>query len=151
MAGNLIAKWPTNVASFIDSNVLVYAEALDEPKKQNLALALLRRLRLNGSGVISTQVLEEYCNVGLRKLRLDIAHLRLQIRSHEQFEVVQVTPAIIHAALDLHQTRSISFYEALILQAAITSGCDTLYREDLNAGQIINGVKIVNPFLEASK
>jgi predicted nucleic acid-binding protein len=148
MAGNLIATWPTNVASFIDSNVLVYAEALDEPKKQGLSIALLRRLKLDGSGVISTQVLQEYCNVGLRKLRLDIAHLRLQIRSHEQFEVVQVTPAIIHAALDLHQTRSISFYDALILQAAITSGCDTLYSEDLNAGEIINGVKIVNPFAE---
>jgi predicted nucleic acid-binding protein len=150
MDGNLTAKRLTNVASFIDSNVLVYAEAVDEPKKQSLALALLRRLRLDGSGVISTQVLQEYCNVGLRKLGLNVAHLRLQIRSHEQFEVVQVTPAIIHVALDLHQTRSISFYDALILQAAITSGCDTLYSEDLNAGEIINGVKIVNPFLEAS-
>jgi predicted nucleic acid-binding protein len=138
------------VASFIDSNIFIYAEALDEPKKQNLALALLRRLRLDGSGVISTQVLQEYCNVGLRKLHLDVAHLRVQIRYHEQFEVVQVTPTIIHAALDLHQTRSVSFYDALILQAAITSGCDTLYSEDLNAGEIINGVKIINPFLEAT-
>jgi predicted nucleic acid-binding protein len=134
------------VASFIDSNILVYAEATDVPTKQAMALKLLRRLKLEEHGVISTQVLQEYCNVAIRKLRLNIEHVRSQLRSHEQFEVVQVTPAIIQSALDLHQTRSLSFYDAIILQAAITSGCDTLYSEDMQAGEIVNGVKIINPF-----
>lgn len=134
------------MASLIDSNILIYAEAADEPTKQGIALALLRRLKLDEQGVLSTQVLQEYCNVGLRKLRLSVDHLRHQLRSHEQFEVVQVTPAIIQLALDLHQTRSLSFYAATILQAAITSGCDTLYSEDMNAGEIVNGVRIPNPF-----
>ena len=135
------------MASFIDSNILIYAEANDESAKQTVALALLRRLKLEEHGVLSTQVLQEYCNVGLRKLKLSVDHLRRQLRSHEQFEVVQVTPAIIQSALDLHQTRSLSFYGAMILQAAITSGCDTLYSEDLNAGETVNGVKIINPFI----
>jgi predicted nucleic acid-binding protein len=135
------------VASFIDSNILVYAEASDEPVKQAAALALLRRLKLSDSGVISTQVLQEYANVALRKMHLAANHVRKQLGAHEQFEVVQVTPAIIHGALDLHQTRSLSFYDALIVQAASVAGCDTLYSEDLNAGEIINGVKIVNPFV----
>ncbi len=135
------------MASFIDSNILIYAEANDESAKQTVALALLRRLKLEEHGVLSTQVLQEYCNVGLRKLKLSVDHVRRQLRSHEQFEVVQVTPAIIQSALDLHQTRSLSFYDAMILQAAITSGCDTLYSEDLNAGEIVNGVKIINPFV----
>lgn len=134
------------MASFIDSNILVYAEASDEPVKQTAALALLRGLKLSDSGIISTQVLQEYANVALRKMGLDANHVRKQLGAHEQFEVVQITPAIIHGALDLHQTRSLSFYDALIVQAAVVSGCDTLYSEDLNAGETVNGVKIVNPF-----
>jgi predicted nucleic acid-binding protein len=143
----LIAKKPIRVASFIDSNILVYAEANDEPAKQSAALALLRQLKLTDSGVISTQVLQEYANVALRKMQLDANHVRKQMGAHQQFEVIQGTPAIIHGALDLHQTRSLSFYDALIVQAATIAGCDTLYSEDLNTGEIINGVRIVNPFV----
>ena len=135
------------MASFIDSNILVYAEANDEPVKQSTALALLRRLKLSDSGIISTQVLQEYANVALRKMQLDANHVRKQLSAHQQFEVVLVTPAIIHGALDLYQTRSLSFYDALIVQAASIAGCDTLYSEDLNTGEIINGVRIVNPFV----
>jgi predicted nucleic acid-binding protein len=147
MDGSLIARKPINVASFIDSNILIYAEAMDEPRKQGLALTLLKRLKLDEHGVLSTQVLQEYCNVALRKLGLQVDHVRHQLKSHEQFEVVQITPAIILSALDLHQTRSLSFIDAMMLQAAITSGCDTLYSEGMNAGEIVNGVKIVNPFI----
>lgn len=135
------------MASFIDSNILVYAEAGDEPAKQFIALALLRRLKLSDGGVISTQVLQEYANVALRKMQLDADHVRKQLSAHMQFEVVQVTPAIIQGALDMYQTRSLSFYDALIVQAASVVGCDTLYSEDLNTGEAINGVKIVNPFI----
>ena len=136
------------MASFIDSNILVYAEASDEPSKRYTALTLLRHLKLSGKGVISTQVLQEFANVALRKMGLDANHVRKQLGAHQQFEVVQVTPTIINAAVDLHQTRSLSFYDALVVQAAITSGCDTLYSEGLNTGEVINGVKIVNPFME---
>ena len=139
---------PIRVASFIDSNILVYAEASDELTKRYTALTLLRHLKLSGQGVISTQVLQEFANVALRKMGLDANHVRKQLGAHQQFEVVQVTPTIINAAVDLHQTRSLSFYDALIVQAAITSGCATLYSEDLNTGEVINGVKIVNPFME---
>jgi predicted nucleic acid-binding protein len=134
------------VASFIDTNILVYAEARDEPLKQSVALTLLRNLKLGGQGVLSTQVLQEYSNVGLRKLGLSANYLRRQLQSHEQFEVVQVTPDLIHSALDLHQTRSLSFYDALILQAAIASGCDSLFTEDMGGGEFVNGVRIINPF-----
>ena len=53
----------------------------------------------------------------------------------------------VHGALDLQQTRSLSFYDALIMQAAIVSGCSVLYSEDMKAGEVVHGVKIVNPFL----
>ena len=60
--------------------------------------------------------------------------------------MVQVTPIIIRAALDLHQTRSLAFYDAIILASAQASGCVVLLSEDMNAGEVAAGVRIVNPF-----
>jgi predicted nucleic acid-binding protein len=85
--------------SFIDTNVLVYAEASDEPAKQRIALDVLKQLFETASGVLSTQVLQEYCNVAIKKLKLPPAHVRAQLDLYEQFEVVQVTPAIIRTGL----------------------------------------------------
>ena len=132
--------------SFIDTNILVYAEASDEPAKQRIALDLLKQLFETTSGVLSTQVLQEYCNVAIKKLKLPAAHIRAQLDLYEQFEVVQVTPAIIRAGLDLHQTRSVSFYDAIVLASAQTTGCSVLLSEDMNAGENVGGVRIVNPF-----
>lgn len=132
--------------SFIDTNVLIYAEASDLPAKQQVALALLKQLYETASGVLSTQVLQEYCNVALKKLKLPAAHIRAQLDLYEQFEVVQVTPAIIHTGLTLHQTRSVGFYDAIILASAEIAGCSVLFSEDMNAGERVGGVLIVNPF-----
>ena len=132
--------------SFIDTNVLVYAEASDAPAKQRAALALLRELFASASGVLSTQVLQEYCNVALKKLKLPAAYVRMQLDVYEQFELVQVTPAIIRAGLDLHQLRSIGFYDAIVLASAQTAGCRVLYTEDMNTGETVGGVQLVNPF-----
>ena len=137
--------------SFIDTNVLVYAEASDEPAKQRMALDLLKQLFEATSGVLSIQVLQEYCNVAIKKLKLPAAHIRAQLDLYEQFEVVQVTPAIIRAGLDLHQTRSLSFYDAIVLASAQMAGCSVLLSEDVNAGElvgwVVGGVRVVNPFL----
>lgn len=139
--------------SFIDTNVLIYAEAGDTPRKQQAALAMLKRLFAEAQGVLSTQVLQEYCNVALKKLQLPAQHVRAQhVRAqldvYEQFEVVQVTPAIIRAGLDLHQTRSVSFFEELILTSAHAASCSVLLSEDLNTDEVVQGVRIVNPFSE---
>jgi predicted nucleic acid-binding protein len=135
--------------SFIDTNVLVYAEASDAPDKQQAALALLKQLYETGTGVLSTQVLQEYCNVAIKKLKLPVAHIRAQLDMYEQFEVVQITPAIIRAGLDLNQTRSVGFYDALIIASAQTAGCNVLFSEDLNTGEVIAGVQLLNPFVVA--
>ncbi len=132
--------------SFIDTNVLIYAEASDAPVKQRAALALLKELFESTTGVLSTQVLQEYCNVALKRLRLPAEHIRAQLDLYEQFEVAQITPAVIRAGLDLHQTRSVAFYDALILASAQLSGCSVLFSEDMNAGESMAGVLITNPF-----
>lgn len=132
--------------SFIDTNILVYAEASDVPAKQKAALALLKQLYEEACGVLSTQVLQEYCNVALKKLKLSPQYIRTQLDLYEQFEVIQVTPSIIRAGLDLHQTRCISFYDAIVLATAQTAGCSLLLSEDMNTGEMVDGVRIVNPF-----
>ncbi len=132
--------------SFIDTNVLIYAEASDVPVKQHLALALLKQLYESAQGVMSTQVLQEYCHVALKKLKLPARYVREQLDLFEQFEIIQVSPGIIHAGLDLHQTRSIGFYDAIILASAQAAGCAVVYSEDMNAGEVMAGVRIVNPF-----
>ena len=134
--------------SFIDTNILIYAEASDEPAKRQAALALLKQRYESASGVLSTQVLQEYCNVALKKLKRPAAHVRAQLDLYEQFEIVQVTPAIIRAGLDLHLTRSVSFYDAIVLASAQTAGCNELFSEDLNTGEMIGGVRIINPFVQ---
>ena len=143
------ASAPRSVAAgrcFIDTNILIYTQAGDAVRKQRLALNLLRQLHESANGVISTQVLHEYANAAIKKLRLDVTAVREQLLFWEQFEVVQLTPTLIHAGLDLHQTRALSFCDAMIVAAAQTSGCTTLYSEDMQADEVINGLRIVNPF-----
>jgi len=113
---------------FIDTNILAYADSADVPKKQTQALKLLRQLGESRNGVISTQVLNEYSNVALNKLKLPHRTLRTRLAFwQKQFEVCIVTPDIIAQAVDLHQLRSISYYDALIVASAQTANCFVLY------------------------
>jgi predicted nucleic acid-binding protein len=132
--------------SFIDTNILIYADSADEPLKQDAAVRLLKRLYLQGNGVISTQVLTEFSNAALRKLKLPVNTIRQRLALYARFETVQVTPHIIDTALDIYETRSISYYDALIVAAAVTAGCITLYSEDMNNSERINQIQLVNPF-----
>jgi predicted nucleic acid-binding protein len=132
---------------FIDTNILIYADSDDEPAKQEDAALLIAHTILTRSGVISTQVLNEYSNTALKKLKLPHERLRQQLRFFRQFEIVPSTPAITEAAVDLHQTRSVAFYDALILASAEVAGCTVLYSEDMNAGETVAGVKLANPFV----
>jgi predicted nucleic acid-binding protein len=131
---------------FIDTNILVYTHSTDEPIKQRKALDLLHDLHKSAAGVISTQVLQEFANIAIKKLHLPPQTLREQLLFWEQFEVIHITPTIIHTALDIHQARQLSFYDALIRASAQVANCTVLYSEDMNAGEIIGGVKLVNPF-----
>lgn len=133
--------------SLLDTNVLIYADAADEPAKQRQAVSLISELRRTGDAVLSTQVLQEYVNVALRKLRLPPALIRERLAFYRRFDLVVTSPELIAAALDLHVLRSISFYDALVVQAAVAGGCQRVLSEDLQHGATLGGVRIVNPFL----
>ena len=131
--------------SFIDTNLLVYVDAGDEKKKQRRAIERIRQLRSDSSGVLSTQVLQEYVNVALKKLRLAAEQIRSRLAVYERFEVVPASPEGIRSALDLTVLHKLSFYDALIVEAAARAGCAELLSEDMQAGAVISGVRIVNP------
>jgi predicted nucleic acid-binding protein len=134
------------VRSFLDTNVLVYADSADAGDKQPLATALITQHLRAGSGVISTQVLHEFVSAALRKLLLPPEIVRERIRLYSRLETVGSSAAAVLDALDLHTLRRISFWDALVVQAARQSGCVQVLTEDLQDGAVIAGVRIVNPF-----
>ena len=135
-----------NARSFIDTNELLYADAGDAGDKQRLAVALIRSHMVEAFGVVSTQVLQEFAAAGLRKLGLPLELVRARLEFFAGFEVISASPKAILQALDVRQRWNLSFYDALIVQAAQASGCTELLTEDLHAGANFNGVRVVNPF-----
>jgi predicted nucleic acid-binding protein len=136
------------VRSLLDTNVLVYADALDEPTRQRRAIEVIKQHRANGEAVLCTQVLQEYVNVALRKLGLPAPLVRERLAFYKRFEIATTTPDLIAGALDLHVLHGLSFYDALIVQAALVSGCQRVLTEDMHSGARFGGVQIVNPFLD---
>ena len=134
--------------SLLDTNLLVYADSADEPAKQRRAIEVIKLHRAAGTAVLSTQVLQEFVNVALRKLRLPPALIRERMGFYSRFEMVPATADLMAGALNLFVLHSLSFYDALILQAAIVSGCQQVLSEDMQHGAAFGGVRIANPFLE---
>ena len=134
------------VKSFVDTNVLVYADDPHDPRKQDMATTLVEAALRSQLGVVSTQVLQEYFHIASRKLRLEAKLLRAKIEILTQLSIVQVDPPLILAAIDLHRLHQLSFWDALVLQAAVTFGCRELLTEDLQPGFTYGGVRVVNPF-----
>lgn len=131
---------------FFDTNILLYADDADAGAKTGIARALLRGSMTERTGVVSTQVLQEFYVNARKKLQLDGAAARARIEVYLSFDVVAVTPALLLAAVDLNRLDSVSFWDALVIRAAEQAGCDTLYSEDLQAGRRFGPVRVVNPF-----
>jgi predicted nucleic acid-binding protein len=133
------------VKAFFDTNILVYTATLDA--KKHLAAACLRR-----GGCVSVQVLNEFVHVARRKLRHDWPQIEFALRQfHDSLDdVVPITLKIHADAVSLARDHGLSFYDALIVAAAIETGCDILYSEDMQHGRTIGGLAIVNPFLESA-
>jgi predicted nucleic acid-binding protein len=145
-AGAVSGHEPRLSRTFLDSNVLVYAEDSAESFKQEKAIGLILEHGRQRSGVVSLQVLGEYFSAVTRKLKLDPSVARSQVEFYSRFHVVEPTVADILAAIDLHRLHRISYWDSLIIRCAQQSGCRILLSEDMQHGQEIDGVKIVNPF-----
>jgi predicted nucleic acid-binding protein len=138
----------TTVPSFVDTNILVYAEDRNTKAKHETARDLVIELWEKREGVLSIQVLQEFYVTATRKLKkpLSAAKAREIVHEYLTWTVVENTSRLLTAALVLHQSAQLSFWDAMVVQAAVEAGCDTLYSEDLNAGQRFGSVVVVNPF-----
>jgi len=132
--------------SFLDTNVLVYTDDLDSPEKRRRALDLYAECRRNRAGVLSTQVLQEYFVTATRELKVAAEVARRKTEIFSRLDVVRPDVDDILGAIDLHRLHRLSFWDALVVRAALASGCARLYSEDLQAGQRFEGLEIVNPF-----
>jgi predicted nucleic acid-binding protein len=133
--------------SFLDTNILIYAVDRADPVKQAVALKIISHHARNRSGVISTQVLQEFYSAATRKLSIAPQLARQHLRDFRVFDIVQITPAIIEEGIDCSLTHQLSFWDGLILAAAVTAKSAELLTEDLSHGQQIQGMSIHNPFL----
>jgi predicted nucleic acid-binding protein len=132
--------------TFIDTNVLVYADDLDAGRKNETAQTIVADLVASRTGVLSTQVLQEYFVVATRKLGVDPRAAKKKLELLATLEVVTVQTTTILRAIDLLRLHTLSFWDALILTTAAEGGCSALLTEDLQHGQTIEGVRIENPF-----
>ena len=132
--------------TFIDTNILVYCLDNAEKKKKGKCRRLVQNLVEEKCGVISTQVMQEFYVAATKKLDLDPLVAKAILRSFENLETVIITPELIQKAVDASILNTLSLWDALIVCSAENAQCTDVLTEDLNAGQIINGVKIVNPF-----
>ena len=144
----LAGKNCTIVKSFVDTNVLVYAYDRGAGSKHEQALSLVEKLWMEGSGVLSTQVLQEfYVNVR-RKAQNPISHdqARSLITDYLSWDPVVNDGAILLEALDVERRYKLSFWDSLIIAAAWQSGASVLFSEDFNDGQKFGAVQVKNPF-----
>ena len=132
---------------FVDTNILMYAHDTAAGDKHARAKALVEDLWQNRSGVVSTQVLQELAVNLRRKARnpLDAKATREVVSDYLTWQVVVNAGDSILEALDLEARYQISFWDALVIQAAQVAGAEILYSEDLSDGQKYGPVRVVNP------
>lgn len=142
---------PADLA-FVDTNVLVYAHDASETSRQPVAQALLDELWRTRSGTLSTQVLQEFYVVATRKFDPPMTRheARELVDAYAQWQLVQIDAPLILSASKLEERHTLSFWDALIVEAARRAGATRLLSEDLQSGRRLAGVLIDNPFTPTS-
>jgi predicted nucleic acid-binding protein len=138
---------------FLDTNLLIYAIDATDPRKQAVAQKWIAMAHESGDGMVSYHVVQEWFNVVLRKAAEPLSADEAASIYHELIEPlwrVQSSRELLDTALDLHRRDSISWWDSLVVSAAIQGGCDRLLSEDLQHGRKIRGLRILNPFSTAS-
>ncbi len=137
---------------FLDTNLLIYAIDATDPGKQAVAQKWIARAHESGDGLVSYQVVQEWFNVVLGKAAVPLSADEAALIYHQLIEPlwrIQSSRELLDTALDRHRRESISWWDSLILSAAIQGGCERGLNEDLQHGRKIRGVKVLNPFRTA--
>jgi predicted nucleic acid-binding protein len=136
---------------FLDTNIFVYALLASEPLKKQRALQLIEQALATRLGCTSYQVIQEFSNVSTRKFaqRFSTDECKQFIDvAMQPINRVGSSPELLNSALDLQVDTHYSFYDCLVLAAALQADSDVLYSEDLQHNQLVGGtLRIINPFL----
>ncbi len=134
--------------TFFDTNVLVYLYDADAPEKQARAREVFESEATAGRALLSTQVLQEFYVTVTRKLAVPLSPETAEHIVHHltALPIVQVDAQMVLSAIGRSRQRSFSFWDALIVEAALAGGAQCLMSEDLQDGQVIEGLGIENPF-----
>lgn len=138
------------VSKFVDTNILLYANDRSAGEKREKSARLLRELWSTRTGALSTQVLQEFFYNATRKLSLplNVPAARDVVQAYSVWLHGPITSDMLLGAIDIHRERGFSFWDSLIIGAALDYGCDTLYSEDMQHGQVFEGrLTVVNPFI----
>lgn len=134
---------------FLDTNIFVYSFDNDAPQKQQSARQLIKTALSSQQGIISSQVVQEFLNVAQRKFvkPMSFAEARIYLNTVLR-PLCQHFPSLsfYEKALLLREETGYSFYDSLIVSAAIESGCKIVVSEDMQDGRTVQGVTIFNPF-----
>lgn len=133
---------------FVDTNIIVYAYDRDAGKKYQIASKLVKDLWHSGLGVLSTQVLQEFFVTVTNKISspLDIVKAAGIVKNLSKWNVIVNDVNILLAAIEIHEEHKFSFWDSMIIAAAIKGGAKALLSEDLSDNQEIEGLIIKNPF-----
>lgn len=131
---------------FFDTNVLVCSQDPREPRKREIARALIGEAIGADAFVLGTQVLVEFYAACVRRKLLGPSDALSLVRLWSEHDTVSQTPELIVRGLMLHQAHSISMWDALVVQAALDARCDVLLSEDLQHGRRFGDLEIRNPF-----
>jgi predicted nucleic acid-binding protein len=133
---------------FVDTNVLVYAHDASETARQPVAQVVLTDLWRSRAGALSTQVLQEFYVVATRKFDppMPRREARDLVAAYSEWQLVQIDVPLIVAASQLEERHTLSFWDALIVEAARRAAATRLVSEDLQTGRRIAGLIIDNPF-----
>ena len=136
--------------TFIDTNVLVYAHDKRDKDKHEIAKATLRQLWETDTGTLSTQVLQEFYSVATRKLKPAMSHreAREVVADYGEWCVMSTDPQLLVSASMLCETHKLSWWDSLVIEAALRTGATTLLSEDLQDGRKFSTLTIRNPFGE---
>ena len=132
---------------FLDSNILVYLFSTTEVVKSEQINTIIQTYSDKNQLVWSTQVIQEFYAVMSRKYNVPSLQIKKILDTFSHLECVVNDVAIIKNAIDIQVINQLSFWDSLIISSAKTSKCTYLLSEDLNAGQRIEGIQVVNPFL----
>jgi len=131
---------------FLDTNIVIYSYSEDEPKKQEIANDILEEY--SNQIIISNQVINELSNTLFRKFKLDADEVRaVVLELNDNFPIVNFNLETQLKGIEIKEKYKLQFYDSMILATALENGCNIVYSEDMQHGQIIeNTLTIINPF-----